>query len=193
MTPYMKSELTTGKVKTWYDPNIISYLETKKIPATIFVTGLFAETYPKEITQWSNDGLLIENHTYDHSAFNSPCFGLKILKTDQEKKDEITKTQNIIFNLTGKTPTLFRYPGLCFKTSDNKLVTNLGLTINNGNLNSGDPFNKNPNSIIKTVASKAKDSSVILMHLGGPNAPSSYKALEKLIPILKKKGFNFAQ
>ena len=104
MTPHMENELRSGKVKEWYDPKIISYLEDQKIPATIFVTGLFARLYPKEIKQWSDNGLLIENHTYDHGAFEAPCFGLDVLKSDKDKVAEIKKTQDILFKLTGKMP-----------------------------------------------------------------------------------------
>lgn len=191
MTPHMKNELLAGKIKAWYDPAIISYLEDNKIPATIFVTGLFAEAYPKEIKQWSENGLLIENHTYDHSAFRYPCFGLNVLRSDKEKRAEISKTQDIISKLTGKTPKLFRYPGLCHNSSDDKLVKDSGLAINNGNLTAGDAFNNDPKSIVKTILNKAKDRSVILMHLGGPNAPAAGRALKQVIPLLQKKGFVF--
>ncbi len=191
MTPYMKKELLSGKIRSWYDPAIIAYLEDKKIPAAIFATGLFAELYPKEIKQWSEKGLAIENHTYDHSAFRYPCFGLNVLKSDKEKKTEIKKAQEIIFGLTGKAPRLFRYPGLCHNASDDKLVQDSGLTIDNGTLTAGDAFNKNPKSIVKTILSHAKDRSVILMHLGGPNAPAAGRALKQAVPLLQKKGFIF--
>ena len=191
MTIYMKNKLLSGRVKEWYDPAIISYLEKEKIPASIFVTGLFAEIYPKEIKQWSDSNLLIENHTYDHSAFESPCFGLNVIKSNQEKISEIKKTQNILFKITEKYPKLFRYPGLCHNSADDLLIKNIGLSINNGNLTADDAFNKNYENIAKTVLNHAKNKSVILMHLGGPNAPSTYRALKIIIPQLQKKGFIF--
>lgn len=191
MTPYMKNQLLGGQVKEWYDPKIIAYLEEKKIPATIFVTGLFAEIYPQEIKQWSDNNLLIENHTYDHSAFQSPCFGLNVLQSDKEKIFTINKTQEIIFKLTKKYPQLFRYPGLCHNSKDDLLVSKMGLIVNDGNLTANDAFNKNYLSIVKTVINKAKDKSVILMHLGGPNASATNRALRQIIPELEKKGYIF--
>ena len=155
MTIYMKNKLLGGQVKEWYDPKIINYLEEEKIPATIFVTGLFTEVYPQEIKQWSDNSLQIENHTYDHSAFQSPCFGL------------------------------------CHNSKDDLLVKNMGLLVNNGNLTANDAFNKNYLSIVKTVISQAKDKSIILMHLGGPNAPATNQALRQIIPQLKKNGYIF--
>ena len=191
MTIYMKNKLLGGQVKEWYDPKIINYLEEEKIPATIFVTGLFTDVYPQEIKQWSDNSLQIENHTYDHSAFQSPCFGLSVLKSDKEKISEINKTQKIIFKLTNKYPKLFRYPGLCHNSKDDLLVKNMGLLVNNGNLTANDAFNKNYLSIVKTVISQAKDKSIILMHLGGPNAPATNQALRQIIPQLKKTGYIF--
>lgn len=195
MTQGMKSRLDEKKVAAWYDPKLIEELKAEDVPATVFVTGMFAEIYPDLIKELSADGRFsIENHTYDHSAFAWPCFGLRALKTDDEKRAEIRRTQAILESLTGKTPTLFRYPGLCgHDPHDDALVAAFGLAVNDGTLVSGDAFSRHPERIVRAVLGRVKDGSVVVMHLGGPNAPSTAAAVAELVPLLRAKGYRFAK
>lgn len=195
MTRGMKARLEKGKVASWYDPKLIEELKADDVPATVFATGMFAELYPGLLKELSADGrFTIGNHTYDHSAFAWPCYGLPALKTDEEKKAEIGRTQEILEKVTGKKPTLFRYPGLCgHDPHDDALVAAYGLAINDGTVVSGDAFSRHPDRIVKAVLGRVKDGSVVVMHLGGPNAPSTAAAVAELVPLLRARGFRFAK
>ncbi len=192
MTPLMKQKLEDGKVKSWYSKNLTSYIEKENIPVTIFVTGMFAEIYPdliKELAQNSN--IVIGNHTYDHSGFESPCYGLKIIKSDKEKIDEIEKTQSILKSLIGYNPKYFRHPGLCHNNHDDVLVKNIGLIVSDGSLVSGDAFNNNAKYIEKNVLNNIHDGSVVVLHLGGPYAPATESAFKYIVESLKKQNYVF--
>ena len=192
MTRSMEKKLKSGKVSSWYSAGLVSYLEQKHISSTIFVTGMFAELYPGVVRELAQTpGVVIGNHTYDHSAFESPCYKLPMLSTDQEKKDEITKTQDILKPLVGYAPTYFRYPGLCRDAHDDTIVTSLGLVVADNGIASGDAFNKNTKSIVTNVLSQVKDGSVVIMHLGGPNATGTEVALKKIVPTLEQRGYVF--
>jgi peptidoglycan/xylan/chitin deacetylase (PgdA/CDA1 family) len=193
MTPAMKKRLEEKKVLAWYDPALIEYLRKEDVAATVFVTGMFAELYPSLITDLAKDDRFsIQNHSYDHSGFESPCYGLNELKSDDQRRAEITKTQDILHALTGKLPTMFRFPGLCKNAHDDATVISLGLKVNDGNLVSGDAFARDAARIAKHVVDAAVDGSVVVMHLGGPNAPATAEALRMIVPSLRAKGFNFA-
>lgn len=193
MTPFMKKEYTEKRVLYWYSKGLVDYLEKEKIPATIFVTGMFAEMYPETIkTMATYPTIEIANHTYDHAGFESPCYGLKILKNDSEKIDEIKNTQNIIKTLTNKTPKYFRYPGLCHKKSDDALVNKLGLSVANTGLISGDAFNKSSKGIISGIMKNVRNNDVIIMHLGGQNAPAITGVfMKELVTRLKAQNYVF--
>ena len=192
MTPYMKKESENGKVSSWYSKNLINYLENEKIPSTIFITGMFAEMYPDLIKEMSKyPTIKIANHTYDHSGFDNPCYKLKILKTDDEKIQEIEKTQKILTNLIGYTPKYFRYPGLCRNKHDDVLVNKLGLSISNKGLISGDAFNKNSKYTVKKIMNEVHDGSVIIMHLGGPNSSTTDVSIKEIVDKLKKENYVF--
>src|SRR5262249_14808062 len=49
MTRPMLAQLRSGKVKSWYDRRIVSYLRATGTPATIFLTGLWTREYPAAV------------------------------------------------------------------------------------------------------------------------------------------------
>src|SRR5262249_11362766 len=53
MTPRMQEELRSGAVDKWYDDRIVSTLEDGSVPATFFITGLWAENYPSVVRKLS--------------------------------------------------------------------------------------------------------------------------------------------
>lgn len=191
MTYGMLARLKNHSVKAWYDPALIEYLEQNKIPATIFTTGLFAQTYPDLIKRLSKDGFSIENHSFDHPGFFPFCYRLRTINTDSEKISQIQKTQDIIQSLTGKPAKFFRFPGLCHSAHDDDLVKSLGLTVSAGDVVSADAFGNRSQKITDNVLKQVKDGSVILFHLGGPNAPKTFEAIKTIIPQLQKQGFIF--
>ncbi len=192
LTPIMKGELDSGRVKSFYDKKIIKVLEQNSTPATIFVTGLWAETYTKELKEISSNKLFeIENHSYNHGAFKTPCFNLKKVKNKQE---EITKAEDVIKNITGQAPRFFRFPGGCFTKKDVALVNKLGLEVVDWDVVSGDPYLTTNKEISNRIIENTKNGSIIIMHLSGvKNVSDTEVALSSAIKSLKKKGFNFVK
>lgn len=190
MTPGMLKEYKSGKIKSWYDQKITEILRKNSVPATIFITGMWAELYPQVVQDLSSDPLFeIGNHSYDHAAFSTPCFGLSETKN---KETEITKTQDILTKLTGKTPKYFRFPGGCFKKEDLDLAQKLNIKVVEWDVVSGDSYLKDPQKIVDQVLKKTQNGSIIVMHFqGGPHAPATSSALQKIIDGLKQKGFSF--
>ncbi len=192
MTYHMLSQQKSGLVKRWYDPDLFSYLEQNHIPATFFITGLFAQTYPYVLRELAkNKDFSIQNHTYDHSSFQPKCFNLPTLKTDQQKKDEITKTQKILSTFIGHNPEYLRYPGLCHNNHDDDIARMFSLKILPKEIPSGDAFLKNPDAIAKNVVSHLKQGNVFVFHLGDSKTPATLAAIKILIPELKKAGYSF--
>jgi peptidoglycan/xylan/chitin deacetylase (PgdA/CDA1 family) len=193
MNENMQQRLEKKTVKAWYDPELINYLKANKIPATFFVSGLFAQVYPDVIKDLNATGrYTFENHSYDESGFTVHCYNLRTLNSDQEKIDQINKTQKILKDLTGRIPVYFRFPGICHTAHDDQLVEKLGLVINNGNVVASDPFNFDTQKIIQNIYRQAKDRGVIIMHVGGPNAPKSLEVLKQIIPHLQEQGYTIA-
>lgn len=187
-----RKALATGE--KWYSPAMFTYLEENRIPATLFVSGLFATAYPMLIKNLaSNPQFSFQNHGYDEASFTPRCYWLRTLRTDREKIAQIQTTEDIIKEYTGQTATYFRFPGVCTNARENALVQSLGYTVDDGTVIAGDPFNGNTASIVKAVLAQAKGGATVIMHVGGPNAPRSLAALESIVPRLKAEGYQFAK
>jgi len=194
MTPRMKDELEKGSVPSWYNKKVVDILRENKVPATFFVSGLWAKSYPEVVKNWFNDKdnlFEIENHSWDHAAMKTPCYGL----ADAKNRDqEITLTQNELFGLTGIFPKYFRFPGGCYNPEDLTLLSKFGMKAVDWDVISGDAFLKNPEKIKAEVLSKTQNGSIVIMHVvGGRTAPATAEALQGIIDGLTEKGFKFVK
>lgn len=192
MTPPMYLLLKKGIVKSWYNKAIKDTLDREQIKATVFLGGLWTKAYPKEAYELAHDPLIeIGNHSYNHHAFTVGCYGLGVINNAADK-DEVGTAQKAIFDSTGITPKYFRFPGGCFDRVDIETVAKMGLKIVHWDTVAGDGFNNNAQSIINKVESGVQNGSIVVFHIhDGSFAPETNDALIKIIPDLKKRGFEF--
>ena len=81
----------------------LEVLRARGIRATFFITGQFAESYPKTVRQIAEDGHEISNHSYSHRDFTE--------LSDWEIERELAQTEEIMLGLTGmSTKPLMRMP-----------------------------------------------------------------------------------
>ena len=95
-----------------YTEKILKILADNNAKATFFVVGKNAESYPDLVTKEFEAGHEIGNHTYSHP--NMKKIGVS------EAIKEIEQTQEIVHDITGTYPKLFRSPGGIFS---DELVT----------------------------------------------------------------------
>ena len=81
---------------------ILESLNKYGLKATFFLTGKWAERYPDDVKNISRAGHEIFNHTYSHPRLTQI--------SDQQIIEELRKTEQIIFDLTGKTTKPFFRP-----------------------------------------------------------------------------------
>lgn len=194
MNEWMRYELLSGHVKSWYDQTIVTTLIKTKTPATFFLTGMWIELYPKE-TQAIGLYPLFElgNHSYSHPSFGGYCYGLHQIE-EKNVKEEVIKTQKLLKDIVGINSHFFRFPGGCYTEKNIYFIEDLGLQVVHWDVISGDAFNNDPASIIKTVLDRVTNGSIIIMHLNGPpNAPMTSSALPVIINELKTEGYTFVK
>jgi len=190
MTQGMLQQLNGGAVRSWYNREVRDVLDAERVPATIFLTGLWAATYPEEAHSLAVDPLFeIGNHSYDHPAFRTPCYGLA---GAVDRLGEVTSAQAAIQAVTGITPKLFRFPGDCYNQGDVAMAGGLGLTVVSGDVRGGDAFNLSAVSVASTVLSHLRPGSIVILHIhGGANAPMTATALRSIIPAVRARGLDF--
>jgi peptidoglycan/xylan/chitin deacetylase (PgdA/CDA1 family) len=195
MTPTMIKLLHERKVRGWYDRRITAELRATHTPATIFLTGLWAKTYPADVRNLAADPLFeLDNHSYDHAAWASPCYGLVPLRTALEKQAEVTRTARVLEQVAGIHPRYFRFPGGCQNEADVRLVKALGELPVQWDVVSGDAFLRDSSTVEHEVLRQVQPGSIIVMHLmGAPATPATAEAVRALIPELKARGYRFVK
>lgn len=194
MTPKMKRDLEEGKVSSWYNKKVIDILETNKVPATLFLAGMWIELYPKETKELSANPLFqLGNHSYSHPAFEKKCTALNLIPHEKDD-EEIEKTQKLLKDVAGIDNHIFRFPGGCYDDFALKEVHKLGLDAIGWDVTSSDAFNPNEPQLVSNVLNHAQNGSIILMHMiGNRNAPQTANALPTIISGLKARGFGFVK
>jgi len=190
MTPAMLALLRRGVVQSWYNREVIDVLRAERVPATLFLTGLWASTYPDDARALAADPLFeIGSHTFDHAAFRTPCYGLAAAS---DRGWELDEAQRVIQAVTGTSPTLVRLPGDCYVQDDVHLARQKGLKVISGDVRAGDAFNPSAAAVGNRVISQTMPGSIVVMHLHGPPyAPMTAAALRRIIPALRQRGFEF--
>lgn len=190
MTQAMLAAVRGGQSSIGYDPRIVQELRESHTPATIFMTGLWPTAHPDPARDLASDPQFeIENHTFDHSAFAHPCYGLPGVPSASAKAQEVERAADAIEGLTGAAPRYFRFPGGCHGDGDLQLVAGLGEQPVQWDVISGDAYLRDPAAVARQTLAGVKPGSIVVMHLvGAPNAPATADALRTVLPALHERG-----
>ena len=90
--------------------SIHATLDKYNVKATFFLLGSWADDYPEEVQKIYDKGHEIGNHGYSHKDLPSMSYEEIIL--------DIQQCNEVIKNITGHSPTLFRAPSGAY---DNKM------------------------------------------------------------------------
>ena len=143
--------------------------------ATFFVVGNRLSTYKDTLIANSEQGNQIANHSWSHPAYSS--------MTADAIRDEITKTNKLIKEYTGKTPTVTRTPYGITSESVNAAV-NMPIII--WSVDTLDWQTQSADSTYNSILNHAKDGAVVLMHdLYSATASGAVRA----IPVLVERGY----
>lgn len=160
-----------------YTNKIIEYLNEEDACATFFILGNKVEIYQNTLKKAIEYGNELGNHSYNHKWL-----------TKLETKDlllQINQTQTTIQELLNYKPTIFRPT---YGSLNNEIRNNINLDIILWNVDTMDWKYKSVDKIVTRATKNIKDGDIILMH---DTYERTYKALMKIIPILKEQGFEF--
>ena len=184
-----------GPKGSGYDGKLIEYLESEKIPATLFISGRWMDANPEIFKTLSKNPLFeIENHGLNHkpcSAIGRSVYGIKGTGSVGEIYNEIEGNALKILNLTGRKPKYYR-PGTVYCDEICVEIANaLGVEVVNFSVR-GDAGATYSKKQVKEALWNAPPSSIILMHMNHP-AGETAEGVMAAIPELKKRGFKFAE
>ncbi|MCT9090646.1 polysaccharide deacetylase family protein [Streptomyces sp. ASQP_92] len=176
------------------NPGLIADLRRMKVPATVFMTGRWAEEYPAEARAIGTDPAFeVGNHSYSHYAFKSDCYGLPVVPKDAVRADVEKATAQ--FKKAGVTNAVpyFRFPGGCYDDEVLRTLAPLKMTAVQWDVVSGDAFATDANAVADQVLAGVRPGSLVVMHCTRSAAPVTDTALQRIVPELRKRGYRFVK
>ncbi|WP_460070577.1 polysaccharide deacetylase family protein [Streptomyces sp. YKOK-I1] len=176
------------------NPGLISALRGLKVPATVFMTGRWAEEYPAEARSIGRDPLFeVANHSYSHYAFTGDCYGLPTVAEDRMRAD--VERAYTAFRKAGVPDAMpyFRFPGGCYDKRALRAVSGLGVTAVQWDVVSGDAFATDADAVAREVLDGVRPGSVVVMHCTRSAAPVTERAVRAIVPELRRRGYRFVK
>ena len=158
-----------------YTGALLDGLRARKIKASFFLLGEKIEQNPDLVKRMQEEGHLVGNHTYHHVQLDK--------LSDAKAREEILKTNNLIYETTGSYPQYMRPPFGAWKKNLELCVEMMPVF---WTIDTLDWKVQNTEQIIKTVEEKVKDGSIILMH---DEYKTTVEAALKVADSLKEKGY----
>lgn len=160
---------------------LISILKQYSVPATFFLVGSWVDKYPQSVKQLADAGHSIQNHSSTHPYMT---------KISTEKIiNELKVCNEKIAKITGKTPTLHRFPYGDYNNKTVSAVESIDMFPIQWDVDSKDWMESaTVDTIINNVLSKVKNGSIILFHNDAKYTPD---ALPTILEQLIAKGYTF--
>lgn len=160
---------------------ILDVLEKYQVRASFFLIGTnINDESAKSVKRAYDLGCDIENHSKTHSYMDK--------MTADEIKDEIAYVNDKVREITGTTPKFFRPPYIAV---NNTMYDNIDMTFISGYGCNDWEDRVTAEYRAKYLEKKAADGVIFLLHDAEGNS-KTVEALDKAIPILLEKGFQFA-
>ncbi|MFF3349186.1 polysaccharide deacetylase family protein [Streptomyces sp. NPDC002779] len=176
------------------NPGLIGALRELKVPATVFMTGRWAEEYPGQARAIGRDPLFeVANHSYSHYAFTGDCYGLPTVPEDRMRAD--VERAYAAFRKAGVPDArpYFRFPGGCYDRRALKALTPAGVTAVQWDVVSGDAFATDADAVARQVLDGVRPGSVVVLHCTRSAAPTTERAVRTIVPELRRQGFRFVR
>ena len=187
---YLKGEwrVTEGKVVLTFDDcplepytsQILDTLAKHNLIATFFVIGERAQKHPDVVKRIMDEGHSIGNHGYTDKRPS--------LLSEDATADGIIQTQDILENITGVRPTLFRLPSGIPRRDIRNVADKENLRVIFAEVIILNERQKTADEIVSYIIKNTKSGSIILLH--GDHS-EVVKALPGIILELKKYDLEF--
>lgn len=171
-------------------PYVLDVLAAKRVRATFFVQGENADRYPDLVRRMHAEGHVVANHAWEHAWFPD--------LTPEEAEAEIRRTNELLTEITGARPTLFRYPFGEPSPGGDAALARHGLSGGVGwkwtSNKAGDFQCPGPDGMVDYVRTEAVDQAMLLLHDANDVlkcAPDQLTYLPRAIDELRTRGFTF--
>ena len=153
---------------------IVRALAKNDSRATFFVVGNRVERYADTMKNAFQKGNQIATHTFDHGDLSK-------MKKKQIRR-ELKRSFRVMKKINGENPTMLRPP---YGNVNDKMRQTIQIPMIYWSVDTEDWASRNRDKVLSRCKS-IKDGDIVLMH---DLYPSTAAAVEKLVPKLRRKGF----
>jgi peptidoglycan/xylan/chitin deacetylase (PgdA/CDA1 family) len=170
------------ELPAWFDQGIYDVLIKYDVPATFFMGGDWMRTHVDEtLLLASNPRFELGNHSWSHPDLP----GL----SEETISKEILKTQNLLYQLTGRQARLFRLPAGLYDDLTLSVIAWHGLYTIQWDVETGDPDPTiDAERMNWAVRERVQNGSIIIMHANGRGWHTA-EALPEMIEYLQSQGY----
>ena len=160
-----------------YTPLLLDGLKERGVKVSFFLVGKNIKENSDLIRRMEEEGHLIGNHTYNHVQLD------KI--SDALAREEILKTNNAIYEVTGRYPQYMRPPYGAWKKNMEICVEMLPVF---WTIDTLDWKTKDVQAVCQVVEKEMEDGAIILMH---DEYETTVNAALKIVDEYQEKGYEF--
>lgn len=190
LVPIYSVQTTEKKVALTFDAawgsdktaKIVSTLQENGVSGTFFLVGFWVEQNADKVKLIDEAGFDIGTHSNTHPKMST--------LSSEQVKNELTKSMELITNITGKEVKFFRAP---FGDYNDNLITiagSLGLKTIQWDVDSLDWKGLSAEEILTRIKNSVKNGSIILCH---NNSDHILEALPLIISYLKSEGYSMVK
>jgi peptidoglycan/xylan/chitin deacetylase (PgdA/CDA1 family) len=167
------------------DHGITDFLVEHRIPFTVFMGGRFARDNAADVRALArNDFVSIQNHSWSHPR------DLRLLD-DEQVRTEVRRAEAMLTDLTGRRPTLFRFPGGNADERTVALVRALGYQVVHWRWAEGDPApTVDADRLVTQTLERTRPGDILIFHVNGRGWHTA-EALPRIVEGLAARGFRF--
>ncbi|NDL57338.1 polysaccharide deacetylase family protein [Phytoactinopolyspora mesophila] len=184
-----------GDSGSGYDADLIDFLLTEEIPATLFFNLRWIEANERAFTRLAAEPLFeIANHGTEHrplSVTGQSAYGVTGTAGPADVVDEIMVNQEAIHQLSGHWPAWLRSGTAYYDEVAVRIAQDLGFEVVNYDVlgDAGATFSAEQVSAALTAA---QPGSVALLHMNHPGSGTA-EGVARAVPELRARGFEFAR
>jgi len=173
-----------------WTPHIAEALTRLQVPATFFVVGSEVVRHPDIVRRLHREGFELGNHTFTH--------GDVAALPGWEQELQIGLTDNALAGTVGIRPRLFRPPYSSVPASANarqartiEAIARRGYDVVLADFDGEDWRRPGVEEIVASATPQGARGGILLLHDGGGDRSQTVRALERLVPQLRARGFRF--
>ncbi|PYZ93837.1 polysaccharide deacetylase [Salipaludibacillus keqinensis] len=178
-----------------YDEELIHFLRSEQIPATLFFNARWIESNQEIFVDLAEDPLFsVQNHGTEHlplSVTGNTAWGIQGTFSAEDVVEEVMDNQHLMTELTGESPKYFRSGTAHYDNVAVEIVEDLGLTVVNYDVlgDAGATFSA---SQVEEALLQSTSGSIPLLHMNQPNSGTA-EGVMNAIPLLESQGYTFVR